>query len=127
MIRRPPRSTRTDTLFPYTTLFRSLPPPSILAPNLKDDRIAILTRVGEKEGRLAKPDVELAVLPNRSSTRPIKCLAELCTNKNITDIQWRPNSDEVLFTVTDRQQGRARSIFLWHVSNGLVAQVVHAP
>src|SRR3546814_19353972 len=25
MIRRPPRSTRTDTLFPYTTLFRSPP------------------------------------------------------------------------------------------------------
>src|SRR3546814_15896773 len=25
MIRRPPRSTRTDTLFPYTTLFRSCP------------------------------------------------------------------------------------------------------
>src|SRR3546814_4509194 len=32
MIRRPPRSTRTDTLFPYTTLFRSLaapPPPTV--------------------------------------------------------------------------------------------------
>src|SRR3546814_11037140 len=28
MLRRPPRSTRTDTLFPYTTLFRS-PPQSI--------------------------------------------------------------------------------------------------
>src|SRR3546814_3963575 len=28
MIRRPPRSTRTDTLFPYTTLFRSCLPPS---------------------------------------------------------------------------------------------------
>src|SRR3546814_8717390 len=26
VIRRPPRSTRTDTLFPYTTLFRSLMP-----------------------------------------------------------------------------------------------------
>src|SRR3546814_6372628 len=26
MIRRPPRSTRTETLFPYTTLFRSLVP-----------------------------------------------------------------------------------------------------
>src|SRR3546814_12639240 len=26
MLRRPPRSTRTDTLFPYTTLFRSRPP-----------------------------------------------------------------------------------------------------
>src|SRR3546814_10794306 len=28
MIRRPPRSTRTDTLFPYTTLFRSTLTPS---------------------------------------------------------------------------------------------------
>src|SRR3546814_3298069 len=33
MIRRPPRSTRTDTLFPYTTLFRSptIPSPPICA------------------------------------------------------------------------------------------------
>src|SRR3546814_6217175 len=29
IIRRPPRSTRTDTLFPYTTLFRSARRPSI--------------------------------------------------------------------------------------------------
>src|SRR3546814_2952636 len=29
MIRRPPRSTRTDTLFPYTTLFRSADAPSV--------------------------------------------------------------------------------------------------
>src|SRR3546814_18990425 len=29
MIRRPPRSTRTDTLFPYTTLFRSRSPRKI--------------------------------------------------------------------------------------------------
>src|SRR3546814_15022327 len=28
MIRRPPRSTRTDTLFPYTTLFRSADRPA---------------------------------------------------------------------------------------------------
>src|SRR3546814_14918143 len=30
MIRRPPRSTRTDTLFPYTTLFRSATAASLL-------------------------------------------------------------------------------------------------
>src|SRR3546814_5737250 len=30
MIRRPPRSTRTDTLFPYTTLFRSNNLPSLM-------------------------------------------------------------------------------------------------
>src|SRR3546814_14727213 len=29
MIRRPPRSTRTDTLFPYTTLFRSAERPTV--------------------------------------------------------------------------------------------------
>src|SRR3546814_5959285 len=29
MIRRPPRSTRTDTLFPYTTLFRSVVNPRV--------------------------------------------------------------------------------------------------
>src|SRR3546814_8022966 len=29
MIRRPPRSTRTDTLFPYTTLFRSVWSPGV--------------------------------------------------------------------------------------------------
>src|SRR3546814_1498589 len=29
MNRRPPRSTRTDTLFPYTTLFRSMPRPGV--------------------------------------------------------------------------------------------------
>src|SRR3546814_19264176 len=34
MIRRPPRSTRTDTLFPYTTLFRSIHLPDQLALNL---------------------------------------------------------------------------------------------
>src|SRR3546814_8976719 len=33
MIRRPPRSTRTDTLFPYTTLFRS-PPLNPVRPEL---------------------------------------------------------------------------------------------
>src|SRR3546814_9534310 len=34
MIRRPPRSTRTDTLFPYTTLFRSVA--AILLGELED-------------------------------------------------------------------------------------------
>src|SRR3546814_12755357 len=32
MIRRPPRSTRTDTLFPYTTLFRSQPAAHMVFP-----------------------------------------------------------------------------------------------
>src|SRR3546814_1682193 len=45
MIRRPPRSTRTDTLFPYTTLFRSDRGSNeeiselVLAGNARDDEI----------------------------------------------------------------------------------------
>src|SRR3546814_14142359 len=36
MLRRPPRSTRTDTLFPYTTLFRSVGTAAGDAPALRD-------------------------------------------------------------------------------------------
>src|SRR3546814_11042584 len=39
MIRRPPRSTRTDTLFPYTTLFRSVE-------NERNVRVGIITGAG---------------------------------------------------------------------------------
>src|SRR3546814_17950972 len=39
MIRRPPRSTRTDTLFPYTTLFRS-PEVSTTAPQSRRMKMA---------------------------------------------------------------------------------------
>src|SRR3546814_11611663 len=35
MIRRPPRSTRTDTLFPYTTLFRSICRPPLDHPAMR--------------------------------------------------------------------------------------------
>src|SRR3546814_20815321 len=39
MIRRPPRSTRTDTLFPYTTLFRSLDRVAVFAGSHGNDVI----------------------------------------------------------------------------------------
>src|SRR3546814_5729027 len=40
MIRRPPRSTRTDTLFPYTTLFRS----ACLGLDIQCDPVHVATR-----------------------------------------------------------------------------------
>src|SRR3546814_19945873 len=47
MIRGPPRSTRTDTLFPYTTLFRSRgrKPRAFL---LQQERLALLLRSGRR-------------------------------------------------------------------------------
>src|SRR3546814_977868 len=55
MIRRPPRSTRTDTLFPYTTLFRS-DARAIAVGNahiLKDDAIDARAIAAQHERRLA--------------------------------------------------------------------------
>src|SRR3546814_996677 len=50
MIRRPPRSTRTDTLFPYTTLFRSTDDP-LSRRHRGDDE-----RRDDGEGRGNRPD-----------------------------------------------------------------------
>src|SRR3546814_7053125 len=47
MIRRPPRSTRTDTLFPYTTLFRS--PDAVTARGTR--HLAELAAVARAGGR----------------------------------------------------------------------------
>src|SRR3546814_20417439 len=50
MIRRPPRSTRTDTLFPYTTLFRSFDDGICILQNIRrrhaQDAIAVLDHEG---------------------------------------------------------------------------------
>src|SRR3546814_5515775 len=51
MIRRPPRSTRTDTLFPYTTLFRS--------------EASVLTRSPDRE-RFPEPGPPARALVDRS-------------------------------------------------------------
>src|SRR3546814_252948 len=53
MIRRPPRSTRTDTLFPYTTLFRSAAVTERLCKHdfvrVVEPQAAVLRRLGDAE------------------------------------------------------------------------------
>src|SRR3546814_6635907 len=56
MIRRPPRSTRTDTPFPYTTLFRSGLRSGVLAGNVERvgvDLLAADARAGNRRGDAA--------------------------------------------------------------------------
>src|SRR3546814_5534156 len=53
MIRRPPRSTRTDTLFPYTTLFRSLRPSPAFAGEGARALLAVLVRRRRVRHRVA--------------------------------------------------------------------------
>ena len=98
----------------------------ILSRSPGDDRVAILTRIGARNGLLFKPEVRLsAKLPD--GLREIVCAAALCTGKAITGIQWRPHSDEVLFTVSDPDVGGAQSIYRWNVRSGVVLPVTHSP
>src|SRR3546814_5352494 len=73
MIRRPPRSTRTDTLFPYTTLFRSPYVQPALPGVVVTPRPGVATRVllpmaaaGEVEGRSEEHTSELQSLMRSS-------------------------------------------------------------
>src|SRR3546814_1765462 len=72
MIRRPPRSTRTDTLFPYTTLFRSDQPLDFLraARLFAPGRLAVAARVrGAREHPVfgGHPALALAAQPGRQA------------------------------------------------------------
>src|SRR3546814_2030068 len=58
MIRRAPESTRTDTLFPYTTLFRSVPRPARASGTW---RLAAVCGAGGVRRRPPRPRCPLAV------------------------------------------------------------------
>src|SRR3546814_3954032 len=107
MIRRPPRSTRTDTLFPYTTLFRSGQQcavgaaPGFCRLDLAVDageaagcRLALVAAVAVLEG------VEGAITHRRSEehTSELQSLmrisyAVFCLNKKTRDKTSRPSID----------------------------------
>src|SRR3546814_5341001 len=74
MIRRPPRSTRTDTLFPYTTLFRSLA--ARVAAMISADTLVLLSDIDglyEGDPRLGRP---VAHLPEvREITPEVEAMA----------------------------------------------------
>src|SRR3546814_12337959 len=65
MIRRPPRSTRTDTLFPYTTLFRSL---DHVLRALVDDQVREVARLDARSVR----EVDLGTLDGGREDRLLR-------------------------------------------------------
>src|SRR3546814_13698143 len=72
MIRRPPRSTRTDTLFPYTTLFRSRPPQTAAVP------LHLFARGDIGEGAVGVPERsgydKLQIITDRPTNRRSRLL-----------------------------------------------------
>src|SRR3546814_16421933 len=69
MTRRPPRSTRTDTLFPYTTLFRSLPVAVVLA-GFED----VSPRLADWLAALRERDVDIRCLRDERPAQTPRCV-----------------------------------------------------
>src|SRR3546814_1335262 len=90
MIRRPPRSTRTDTLFPYTTLFRSIGGRAVMpvAADVADEPLETFHAIGSRsleKGRSEEHTSELQSLMRIS-------YAVFCLNKKIKNTQYDPTA-----------------------------------
>ena len=88
-------------------------------------RTAVLTRVGDGRGLLEQPDVQLSVLHGAVQS-PQVCDAVLCVGQQITGIQWRPGSDDVVYTVTDPARGMGQALFVWNVRADRVTEVARS-
>src|SRR3546814_20635192 len=92
MIRRPPRSTRTDTLFPYTTLFRSLRITWPVAPGLS-------LQVPYQSGSEERPDDRPLYRNDGTTSRRRKCRRESAEkqpppSRKLQYRQYRKRSEE---------------------------------
>src|SRR3546814_7472254 len=114
MIRRPPRSTRTDTLFPYTTLFRSASPnqrpisPVITMPGVAPALIALI--------RSEEHTSELQSLMRISYA--VFCLKKKINNPYIssTNTPISPTHTQYTSNYTHRLQDRATLITHSHIA-----------
>jgi dipeptidyl aminopeptidase/acylaminoacyl peptidase len=104
-------------------LHKALPAPTRLAVN-PDGRIALLTDAARQAGQQVSRYRTLSMLADRHARRPLRCVHPRCADRYITDLLWRPGSDEVVFTSTNFEKGRAQEIHAWNVATGAVRPVV---
>src|SRR3546814_3891542 len=84
MIRRPPRSTRTDTLFPYTTLFRSADP----------------RRIGHRQGSRRARDPRDRAAPERA----VRCDQHGRSEEHTSELQSLMRISYAVFCLKKKKQ-----------------------
>lgn len=92
----------------------------------RGERVAVLTRADGGDRTKRSNRAVLSILPRKGSRNANVCSAPLCSDKDISSVQWRPGGQEVLFTVTDRAAGEVQSVFRWDIATGEVWPVVAA-
>src|SRR3546814_5600141 len=119
MIRRPPRSTRTDTLFPYTTLFRSVR--VVLTDHVADDARRLAIGPVVIEAALARGIEDAAVdglqpvahIRSEEHTSELQSLmrisyAVFCLKKKKKKVTYTLHGYTCLTVLTSNQSGRQR-------------------
>src|SRR3546814_13940182 len=112
MIRRPPRSTRTDTLFPYTTLFRS-------RQRLLQVLVELVEELGRGQPLLVRPDEQRQILGHVAGLDRVD--ADLLQGRGeVADVR---RAVELAATVQAARPGEDRR---YRVGLGLLATLVLA-
>src|SRR3546814_2143709 len=119
MIRRPPRATRTDTLFPYTTLFRSA---SGRSERVASDRRRLPRASSHDRSSTIAPGCASPVMRSEEHTSELQSLmrisyAVFCLKKKNQDrLQIKPNA-EVTNIGLKSYQHALRLLSLHHLDN----------
>src|SRR3546814_6371362 len=116
MIRRPPRSTRTDTLLPYTTLFRSIDEPAWRGGSLMSPKPAC----GPLDSRRRSLQVFDSLVATRLSTpdsctkAPVSCVAStrLCSRseEHTSELQSLMRISYAVFCLKKKTQNSAYNL-----------------
>src|SRR3546814_8348129 len=115
MIRRPPRSTRTDTLFPYTTLFRSrLAKCGVLHPSL----IGALHRHSRLRRRPLDVAARRQMFEERRLPRPSEQFAPARSEEHTSELQSLMRISYAVFCL------KKKKISAKHTS---ILKTLHAP
>src|SRR3546814_10745387 len=102
MIRRPPRSTRTDTLFPYTTLFRA---DEGRGPRLAPCRRADLKGVGHSLAcNGTQSPLHLPVLASHRAVQPYSRCSILRSEEHTSELQSLMRISYAVFCLKKKQK-----------------------
>src|SRR3546814_1055048 len=115
MIRRPPRSTLTDTLFPYTTLFRSYTRLTGEGPYF-DSRIVYVSETGAKKRRIKR----LAIMDQDGANH------RFLTNGQsiVLTPRFAPNQQTIVYM---SYAGNRPRIYVYNIGNGSQKLVANLP
>src|SRR3546814_21095861 len=98
MIRRPPKTTRTNTLFPYTTLFRSPTPEAIETARRK---------VQQAKARLQALEARATTLNRKADARRKIILGGLLLDAAMKDPAWESRLNDLMSRISRDQDRKA--------------------